>query len=381
VSESRDLIEQIHASGKQFVLALTGGGSGAISQLLEVPGASASVLEAIVPYASSSLADWLGGKPDQFCSERTARAMAMAAFERARMLSNADPFALRGIGATASLASNRPKRGPHRIHIAWQSAETTVVSSFQFPSEGTRAEEEPRAAQLILEAVAEASGWLGSSASEPPGALATGGSPSARPQPPGNPHERREQHAPAEWSELLLGRRTFVSSTDRTSLMFPGSFNPIHAAHQRMAEVAGKRNGCPVTFELSITNVDKPPLDFIEIADRLAQFRDQPVLLSRAPTFVEKARIAPGCVFVVGIDTLMRIGEPAYYTGNSEKRDAAIRAIKEAGCRFLVFGRVIAGGFQTLSNSNVPQAMRELCDEVPESEFREDICSTELRGK
>jgi nicotinamide mononucleotide (NMN) deamidase PncC len=359
VSETQDLIERIHASGKRLVIAVTGGGSGAISALLEVPGASASVLEAIVPYAASSLADWLGGTPDHYCSERTARAMAMAAFERARKLSDADPFTLRGIGATASLASNRPKRGPHRIHVAWQSAETTVVSSFQFSSEGTRAEEEPLAAQLILEAVAKAC--------------------SAQQSETVAPHERREQHAPAEWTELLLGQRQFISTSDKTPIVFPGSFNPLHAAHQRMAKVAEERCGCPVTFEVSIANVEKPPLDFIEIADRLVQFRDQPVLLTRAATFVEKAQIAPGSTFVVGIDTLVRIGDPAYYEGDPEKRDAAIVAIKQSGCKFLVFGRVTAGGFQALSNSNVPPALCELCDEVPESEFREDISSTELR--
>src|SRR6476661_10568468 len=95
------LIERIHASGRPMVIAVTGGGSGAISSLLEVPGASGSVLEAIVPYAATALADWLGGTPDHYCSERTARAMAMAAFERARKLSSADPQRLLGIGATA----------------------------------------------------------------------------------------------------------------------------------------------------------------------------------------------------------------------------------------------------------------------------------------
>jgi hypothetical protein len=306
--------------------------------------------------------------------------MAMAAFERARKLSDADPCKLRGIGATASLASTRPKRGPHRIHVAWQSADTTIVSSCQFPADGTRAEEERLATQLILEAVAEACGWLGSSASESPDGSHAGGSPSARPQAPiGTSQERREQHAPVEWTELLLGRRQFISKSDKTLVIFPGSFNPLHTAHTRMANAAEKRCGCPVTFELSIANVDKPPLDFIEIADRLAQFQNQPVLLTRAATFVEKAKIAPACVFVVGVDTLVRIGDPAYYGGDPAKRDAAIAAIQQSACRFLVFGRVTNATFQTLSDVDVPRSLRDLCDEVPESDFREDISSSDLR--
>ena len=36
-----------------------------------------------------------------------------------------------------------------------------------------------------------------------------------------------------------------------------------------MAEIASERLGAPTTFELSIANVDKPPLDFIELDDRL----------------------------------------------------------------------------------------------------------------
>jgi nicotinamide mononucleotide (NMN) deamidase PncC len=371
VTASQSLIERIHTSGRPFVIAITGGGSGAISSLLEVPGASASVLEAIVPYAATALADWLGGRPDHYCSERTARAMATASFARARELSNADPRTLLGIGATASLASTRPKRGPHRIHIAWQSADTTAVSSCAFPSEAARADEERMATQLILDAIADAC------AIERSKQKAVNG----------NAVERREQHAPKEWTELLLGQRKSVAvlrnSAHATTrpILFPGAFNPLHNAHKRMAELAAQRCGSPVTFELSIANVDKPPLDFIEIADRLAQFRGAPVLLTRAPTFVEKAEIAPGCVFVVGVDTLLRIGDPVYYGGDVAQRDAAIETLANSGCRFVVFGRSLEESFHSISDVEVPPALRTLCDEVPESEFREDVSSTELRGE
>jgi hypothetical protein len=132
-----------------------------------------------------------------------------------------------------------------------------------------------------------------------------------------------------------------------------------------------------VTFELSLTNVDKPPLDFQELADRLEHIR--PALLTRAPRFVDKARLAPGCTFVVGIDTITRLGDTKYYGGANTERDAAIAAIANAGCRFLVFGRKVNGVFQSLSNVQIPDSLRTLCTDVPESEFREDISSTELR--
>jgi nicotinamide mononucleotide (NMN) deamidase PncC len=365
MSAEQSFIEQIHASGRPFVIAITGGGSGAISALLEVPGASATVLEAIVPYAAPALAEWLGGSPDHYCSERTARAMAMAALERAQRLSDADPHLLRGIGATASLATSRPKRGPHRIHVAWQSPDTTVVTSCQFPSNGGRAIEEQLATQLILQTVSEACEV----------------ELSAPPAPIGESNERREQHAPGDWTELLLGQRHYVSvSAARSNVLFPGAFNPLHHGHRRMAELAIERYGERVTFEVSIANVAKPPLDFVEIADRLSQFHDEPILLTRAATFVEKASIAPGCVFIVGLDTLERIGDPRFYGGNPALRDQAIDAIAAAGCRFLVFGRLVDSRFCGLAEIAVPPALRALCEEVPESEFREDVSSTELRS-
>jgi nicotinamide mononucleotide (NMN) deamidase PncC/nicotinic acid mononucleotide adenylyltransferase len=372
-TNQHELIERIHASGKQIVLAVTGGGSGAIAALLEVPGASAAVLEAIVPYAERALEDWLGGPVEHACSERTARAMAMAAFERAREFSAADPHTLRGIGATASLVSNRPKRGPHRVHVAWQSADMTVALSCELEKgRRNRAEEERIATCLLLDVVAEACGVAGAPLTEPTVRATV---------------QRREQRASAAWTELLLGRRSMLDvppqqpPARRPAVLFPGAFNPLHVGHQRIAEVAAARCGAPVTFELSIANVDKPPLDFIELADRLGPLAAYPVLVTRAARFVEKAGLAPGCVFVVGVDTLARIGQQRYYGDDAARRDAAIVAIAREGCRFLVFGRQKGERFCTLADVDIPESLRALCDGVPEAEFRADISSTELRKK
>jgi nicotinamide mononucleotide (NMN) deamidase PncC len=373
VSDSNQLtaIEQIHSSGKQLLLAVTGGGSGAISALLEVPGASASVLGAIVPYAQTALTNWLGGPVDQACSERTARAMAMRAFELACGFSSVDVHLLRGIGVTASLASNRPKRGPHRVHVAWQSADATVAISCELEKGASdRAEEERIATRLALDAVAEACDVRAAPLTEPV----------VR-----DKIERREWSAEAAWSDLLLGARSFVMvpamGAPSPVVLFPGAFNPFHEGHRQMVEVAAARVGAPVTLELSIANVDKPPLDFLEISDRLASLTSYRVLLTRASTFAEKAQLAPGCVFVVGVDTLERIAEPRYYHNDAVERDAAVASIAESGCRFLVFGRQQGERFETLSSMDIPAALRALCDEVPEALFRADVSSSQLRSQ
>ena len=83
-----------------------------------------------------------------------------------------------------------------------------------------------------------------------------------------------------------------------------------------MAAIASQQQKLPVWFELSLKNVDKPTLDYLEISRRLKNLPEENVLLTMAPTFLEKSRLFPGCSFVVGADTLSRIAEEKYYTPN-----------------------------------------------------------------
>lgn len=162
--------------------------------------------------------------------------------------------------------------------------------------------------------------------------------------------------------------------------VFPGAFNPVHAGHLRMAEIAEEKLGVAPSFEISVENVDKPPLSPEQLEQRLALFPEgSGVWLTRAPTFVEKARLFPEVTFVVGADTLVRIGSPRYYQGRVSLRDTALRGLTESGCRFLVFGRWNSGQFQTLEHLRLPASLRRICRGISESEFREDISSTQLR--
>jgi hypothetical protein len=196
-------------------------------------------------------------------------------------------------------------------------------------------------------------------------------------------------------SGLLLGRYPYlalqplcVTGDANEAVVEPvallsGAFNPLHSGHRHMAMIAEEILKRPVSWELSIANVDKPPLDFITLIERLdalqAEKDGRVIAVTRAPTFQEKAKLFPGATFVVGADTMLRIAEPRYYGGDVAKRDVAVASIARHGCRFLVFGRVIDGQFTTLGDLKLPAELRGLCDEVPASEFREDVSSTELR--
>ena len=359
----------VHASGRRLVIAVTGGGSQAISSLLSVPGASRSIVEAAVPHSPEALTAWLGARPEQFCDPRTARAMAMAGYWRAQAREpGGGPLV--GIGCTASLASDRPKQGAHRVHAAWQSEAATACISLELAKgRRSRSEEEALTATLILNLVAEACGV----AERPPLELFPGEEPHATHFP-----------APADWQNLWAARalRVAVSGGGQPSqrVIFPGAFNPLHAGHRQMAEVAAQLLGERPAFELSIVNVDKPPLDFLEIAARAAQFAGgESVWLTRAPRFRDKARLFPGATFVIGADTAVRIADPRYYRGAPEVAAGVIGELADQGCRFLVYGRVFGGAFRQLDDLALPPQLRDLCEAVPEVLFRDDVSSTQLR--
>ena len=350
--------EMLHDSPWRGVLHVTGGGSGLLAELLTTPGASGTVLEATVPYATTALRDLLGRTPDQACAAATARAMAMVAFERARALApdhNVDQ--LFGLGCTASLATTREKRGAHRAFATIQTS--TATRTFAFALAADRATEERELVEglwLLLRRALE---------------LPLRASPDAEPA-------ETLTRAENDWRELLLGRRSAVASAPHDGrLLLPGAFNPLHHGHQRMLALAEERTGLRGAYELSVANVDKPPLDYTEIARRMAQF-DRPVWLTRLPTFIEKARAFPGAVFAVGVDTLERIAAPRYY-GDTVARDSAIAELSALDCRFCVFGRQTETGFQTLADLPLPPLLRSLCTGLERSEFDDPSSSTALR--
>ncbi|WP_269851333.1 hypothetical protein [Methanosarcina horonobensis] len=153
-----EYIFQIHESPCRAVLAITGGGAEIIGELLRHGNGSATVLDAVVPYSTDALDRFLGRKPEKYCSEKTARLMAMVAYQRALDLSKGSGSADReviGIGATCKLkAANEREGRKHEIHVSIQTACETGMSTLELAAERTREEEEKIAEFLIFNVLA-----------------------------------------------------------------------------------------------------------------------------------------------------------------------------------------------------------------------------------
>ena len=329
-------VAAIRSSRAMVALAVTGGGSGVIPHLLTRPGASRSVLEAQVPYGRRALTELLGAEPASRCSAETSRELAQAMYQRALRLRETSHIPVLGLGATAALVTDRERKGSHRIHVAvvdgFQTWEATVRLR---KNARTRAEEETIAEHVILRTLAEAM---------------VGGDADAAVD---SDVPLRIETAPLAHSCDVIARGEQPWATVDASgclraggplpgAVVPGSFNPLHEGHAALLEAARRRTTGSAVYEISITNVDKPALTVAELDARLAQFRGRaPVVLTRAPTFVEKARLLPGTAFAVGADTAARILEPRYY-GERGRAGASLDGAARVG-RPLSRGRAARG--------------------------------------
>jgi hypothetical protein len=325
-------------------------------------------------YSQAATAGYLGKAPEKFVSRETACELAKAAYERGRAyaLSAGDASPVLGLGATATLSTDRPKKGACRYHIAVYGGEAFRPLAFS-RSEGLERLDRKEQGWLsdldALNLILEALGLERLDLFDPVAWPTVGWRPWQ-----------------VIWPDGRLSRAEDLEP-ERT-LLLPGSFNPLHEGHLKSALAAERQTGKHVIFLLEGgPHPEKGPIDDAEISRRLAQFAwKAPVMVTRgAPLYLEKATRMPGFGFVVGADTICRIFDPRFYPpaheGAKSDLGMAIAQLEHAGTRFYVFDRIDGDRLRTLEDlpeMHLPAYWRKrLCTRL---EGRWDVSSTELRA-
>ncbi len=360
------------------MLDFAGAGAQGLTWLHSVGGSSRTILEATDRYSQRSLTGAIGFEPARFTSQGVAQALAVQAYERAQQLASADePVA--GVGCTATIATDRTKKGDHRCFVAaYNGSILQFYNLTMTKGERDRAGEEALVGKLLLNAVAQSCG-LSDTLDLGLVEIDTFEAQTISLEP---------------FQQLLAGTRQFVliSSTGLLDtcetpppnpLLVSGSFNPLHDGHRQMAEIAAYQRGQTVFYELPFINADKAPIDLTEALRRSAQFLDlAPLLLTRTPLFSQKAELFPGATFVLGADTAARLVQPRFYNDDPAEMRVAFDVIRAQGCGFLVAGRVQTNGrFKTMADIEVPEGYAGLFEQIPEDVFRLDVSSSQIRSK
>lgn len=377
--QTQQLIQAIHDAPHQIVFVAAGAGSLALADLLSVAGASRTLLEALIPYSEASFDEFLGQTPDKYVTPEVASLLAGRAYARARQLAAALPAAgppVIGLACTATISTDRPKRGDHRAHIAtWQQDSVAAYDVYLEKGGRSRHEEEVLISNLMLNALAHA---VPLKIQLP---VTVGGA---------DRLVTRKTAFGLYVNQIVQGTLTclgigangrILSAVPRAILA--GAFNPLHEGHIKLALAASHLLNTPVAFECTAVNADKPPLSATHLLTRIAQFAGRwPIWLSTAPTFVEKSRLYPGATFVVGYDTAVRVLHARYYQHSQEKLLAALAEIRANKCAFLVAGRVGPDNFfHEMEELPVPPSFKDLFSGIPPQHFREDVSSTDLRAR
>ena len=431
-------ISDCHKTPDKAWFAIAGAGSDAVADLLRTPGASNTILGVDIPYSPGAMTRFLGQTPESFCCFPTAWKMAQRAKELATQALETSEIPQRapvwGFACTGAIGTNREKKGGCRAYLAAQSDKKLLSLDVTFNSSNISVEyENNKTEDADSESFAADNSDFGSDPDflEAPDFLerfyqqrravqeravsdlllyliryAFGLEKNPPPALPGASAYLRQREIPESWLQLIRSEIQTVpilyknaeilyenAETGRRLerqpfALFPGSFNPLHSGHEQMRQTAQTILGCPVWYELSVHNADKPPLSVGELAQRLNFIRqsadrypDTGIILTNAPYFIQKARLFPKTTFVVGADTIERLGDIQKYYRDADDFAATMDEFRQLGARFLVFGRIDSQNqFREADAAAIPECLKSLCQAVPGDQFRSDLSSTAIRS-
>ena len=156
--EPVELVRLIHGSPTRVCAVVTGGGVLSLAWLFGEPGASRTFLDAQVPYSMRALDEYVGVDAEQHVSPLEADRMAARALTRGHHLAGTGGR-IAGVSCTATIATDRTKKGEHRCATAWRGEDGGRVYSLTLKKGARdRAGEEEVVSRLFLNTLAEACG-------------------------------------------------------------------------------------------------------------------------------------------------------------------------------------------------------------------------------
>lgn len=318
-------VKEYLAHADPFYIACAGGVERVLGLFTEHPGASRAYLGGISCYHRRGMARFCGrALSEECCSKDAALALASAGFREAESMVAPSLIPIHGVGITATMQTVREVRGGHRVWYARVGRLAVESAYLALDPALSRAQQVDTAVEWIVAQL--------------------------RTRPPGEVQlEESLRFANlaiegASKSPMIFSRSGDLAPLDpsylRDKIILPGSFNPLHYGHLRIAQELYNLTGKEVVFEICLKNADpsKVPLTASYLANRLAHFRGgHELVVSNLSLFAEKASVFR-CDFAVGSDTWRRILDPSYFR-KGDSQDSLMSGFSKLGINFYVFER------------------------------------------
>lgn len=351
----------------------TGAGSKFQDNLWIIPGASSYLSGASFPYSVEETEEILGFKPEKFCSEETAVDLASAAYMKAYKINGKNPV---GIGLTASVTSDRPHKGDHRVHVC-------IITNDQIKSYNKILTKESVLKQRELDGL-----YCDELLFQLMIDVLNINDDCSRMEYKEATELAKDRFFKHPFFTIAGKRRSVLDNSLQYSLM-SGAFNPPHKGHFGMADEYESFYPGRVVFEISTNPPHKETLSVQEMLKRakLLQGRDR-YFSTDIPLFLDKARKFPGMPLIMGADAMVRMLDPKWGTDIVKM----INEFYQLETKIYVVGRNVNEKF-TNKNDIINLLNKSLSDNLVSfnciNEFQSmvidlpgkwDISSTELRN-
>lgn len=413
-------------------MVVAGGGNSSLKDVFNQPGASASLRSALIPYSLDSFPTYTNKSINGCVNIDTANILGETSYAKTvesllkeeslskdkHNISDILNSNIFSIACTATLRSLTPKRGDHRFIVSSVSNIDTFIYEFTIDKteDLSRVQEDELTSDTIFLAIGDRS-------KKPYELLSNKYNPKKtviiRDDPFKNLYDSKIKKVLCFSKDIngLTFDNRFNCFEDinlpENTLVFPGTFNPIHNGHIELVKVALIKLGWDITkpnplivFDIGCNNADKG----FKSIDEIKKIIDQNVIIlkdsgitnfafsvSSVSLYSDKSYIYKNCYILQGSDTFERVLNTKYYEHSEYKLIFSLTEIFMNGCKLIIGGRLSSPSDSTIlisdkkfitassiineKGKNIPAKILDTYIELSEEDFRVDLSSSEIKLK